>query len=237
MSLKKLLLSVSALALLASSAAADGGPVPEPPAPPPEPVAPPPEPEPAPPPPPAEEPFKDWYLAAHGGAVWADDFRREIIDFGVIETDLDVGWGAGGAIGHRWENGWRAELEATWRHNSGEIIFPGQRLNVFDLDLDSLSVMFNVLHDFDIDTFFRPYLGVGVGASFVTMDIEGLGEDDGWGLAYQFLGGFSVPMPNTDFELFVDYRYLGTTGFGLGPFEEKDEYRTQNVFGGLRFYF
>jgi opacity protein-like surface antigen len=238
-SFKQFLMTASALALLTGNALADGGPVPEPPAPPPEPAAPPPE-EPAPPPPPAPEPFDHWYVGLHGGVVWADDMAFDTA-FDTEVAELDTGWGAGGAIGYRWENGFRGELEGTWRHNSGEMVFAGQRVAVFvfDVDVDAFSAMLNVLYDFDFGTFFVPYIGGGIGGSHVTVDIGG-DEDNGWGFSYQFLGGLSVPMPNTAVELFADYRYLATAGLELdfgGLYDNNDEYRTHSVMGGLRFNF
>ncbi|MFP3942706.1 MAG: outer membrane protein [Alphaproteobacteria bacterium] len=243
-------MTASALALLTGNAFADGGPVPEPPAPPPEPAEPPPEPaepppeeEPA-PPPPAPEPFAHWYIAGHGGVVWANDMDFEFPGVLLVEpfvADLDSGWGAGGALGYRWENGFRGELEATYRQNDGIIFDSASPFFPEDVELDSFSVMVNMLYDLDMGAFFVPYVGVGLGGNHVTLDVTTAGaEDDGWAFAYQFLGGFSVPVPNTPLEFFADYRYHATSGLVLkfgGMFEENDDYQTHNVMGGVRFNF
>lgn len=242
MSLKKLLLATSALALFTGSALADGGPVPETPPPPP---PPPPEEEAYTPPPPAsQEAQRLWYAALHGGVVWLSDF--EFDSFGdLFETEMDTGWAAGGALGYRYQNGFRAEFEGTWRDNDGEIFFIDPEFGPLPdgpAEVSALNLMLNGLYDFNMGGGFSPYIGAGIGAARVSMEMFDDGdaeEDDGWAFAYQFIGGVSFGMPNTAMEFFADYRYMSTAGLEL--FDEDvldhDEYESHTVLGGLRFNF
>lgn len=237
MSFKKLFLTASAAALFAGSALADGGPTPEPPPPPP----PPPEEDsaPPPPPPPAAEPAPSmWYAALHGGAVWLDD--PEFLSFGdLFATDMDTGWAVGGAVGYRYDNGFRAEFEGTWRDNDGEI-FEVPFFLADPAEISALNFMLNALYDFNMNMGgFTPYIGAGLGAARVDMDFAGGTDDDGWAFAYQFIGGFSFPVSNTALEFFADYRYMRTAGLELfeGDVQDHDEYISHTVLGGLRFNF
>lgn len=237
MSIRKILLTTSTAALLSGAALADGGPVPESPPPPPPPPA---EEEPYSPPPPVETAAENvWYAALHGGAVWLDDMEFDV--FGnLFVTDMDTGWAAGGALGYRYGNGFRAEFEGTWRDNDGLV---SDGLLVGDAEISALNLMLNGLYDFDMGGGFSPYIGAGVGAARVdaTFDFpEQTEEDDGWAFAYQFIGGVSVPMPNTAIEFFADYRYMSTAGLELdfdGDAQDNDDYRAHTVLGGVRFNF
>ncbi|MFP4004707.1 MAG: outer membrane protein, partial [Alphaproteobacteria bacterium] len=212
------------------------------------PPPPPPEEEPAPPPPPAAEPAPSmWYAAVHGGAVWLNEIEMDA--FGdAFRIDPDTGWAAGGALGYRYGDGLRAEIEGTYRQNDGDFFFidpvTGPDLEA-NADVSSLSLMLNVLYDFDMGSFFRPYIGAGIGTSFVDIDLTEIGgpdeeNDDGWAFAYQFIGGFSVPMPNSGFEFFADYRYHSTAGLDMdfeGNVQDHDDYESHTVMGGVRFNF
>jgi OmpA-OmpF porin, OOP family len=241
MSLRNLFLTTSAMALFAGAALADGGPAPQPPPPPP-----PPQEQPYTPPPPAYETVREdiWYAALHGGAVWLSN-NEILADGDLYEIDTDTGWAAGGALGYRYGNGFRAEFEGTWRDNEGGFYLfdPGPVL-LANAEIGALNLMLNALYDFNMNMgkWFSPYAGAGIGTARINVrlfdDFEEV-EDDGWAFAYQFIGGFSSGMPNTAIELFADYRYLRTAGLDLleGSLQEHDEYVSHTVLGGVRFNF
>lgn len=246
---RRFLSATAAMFLLTVPAIADGGPVPEasppPPPPPEEPDAPPPAPEPD-APPPAHEPAPAlWYAALHGGAVWQKDIGIDA--FGdIFRTETGTGWAVGGAFGHRYDGGLRTELEAAYRQNEGDLFFidpvTGPELEA-EAEYSVLNFMLNVLYDFETGYFFSPYIGAGIGASHVNLELtEGhASEEDGdWAFAYQFIGGFSVPLPNSAFELFADYRYLSTAGLDFefdGDVKDHDDYESHTAMGGVRFNF
>lgn len=253
--------AVAIAALLASPVFADGGPLPEPipePEPMPEPV---PEPEPA----PAPEPAGGFYVSLGGGAVWLPDmdiftpFGDElplaqsltpspeiiviVVPQGVVGdsvADADSpGWAVVGAVGYDYGNGIRAELEVGYRRNTGTIYDAFEGFAESDFSINALDIMANVYYDFNLDSFFRPYVGAGVGVADVKLDIDTEGDDSDWAFAYQFIGGFSVPFPNTSIALFADYRYLATADLSMhfDRDREHDDYRSHTVLGGIRYNF
>lgn len=122
MSLKKFLLSISAAALLAGPALADGGPVPETPPPPP----PPPEEEPPPPPPPPPSVY-DWtgaYMGVQIGYAWGS--ADHVFDFAAPSDDSSPdGVLGGGHIGYQVQGGsWVYGIEGDFDYTGvdGEFI-------------------------------------------------------------------------------------------------------------------
>lgn len=127
MSLNKFLISVSTAAMLASTAFADGGPVPEPPPPPP----PPPEEEPAAPPPPPPAPSAyDWtgvYLGVQIGYAWGDaEHTFDIQTPGDSDPDGILG---GFHIGYQTQGGaWVYGIEGDFDYTDvdGDFNNPGE---------------------------------------------------------------------------------------------------------------
>lgn len=251
--------AVAIAALLATPVFADGGPIPEP-IPEPEPV-----PEPVPEPTPAPEPAGGFYMSIAGGAVWVSDIEmftplgdvlplaqsltaspeiitiivpQGVVGDSIAESD-SPGWAVVGAFGYEYGNGLRSELEFGYRRDDGAIFAVPEDFVQSGFSISAIDVMLNGYYDFETDIFFRPYIGAGVGMAHVNLDIDIEDEDSAWAFAYQFIGGFNIPFPNSSFSLFTDYRYLGTAGldldFGIG--REHKEYRSHTVLGGFRVNF
>jgi len=96
------------------------------------------------------------YVGGLGAASFLDSNRRHHHR----RQEYNVGWAAGGLLGYRWCEGWRAEFEATYRDNKPRKHRRGGNYR-------SWSFMFNGYYDFtdwscclcDI----TPYVGAGVG--------------------------------------------------------------------------
>ena len=179
-----------------------------------------------------------------------------------------------GRLGYQLTPNWRVELEIGARTGDVDAIrgdasraplVPASICGVNlplcddpDGSIKSYTAMFNVLYDFFPNSSIRPFVGAGVGANKVEVDISGrFGaagtggyaiHDDYTNFAWQLLGGVSFDI--TD-RLTGDltYRYLGgnddtlaveTNGNPLvtpPPGEIKGQYEDQSLTFGLRYSF
>lgn len=176
------------------------------------------------------------------------------------EADFDNGIGVYAALGHANANGWRKELEFSFRQNDlrhlpGDGLgFTGWSENTVDGDIQSLAFMFNLIKDFNSDSSVTPYVGVGVGLARLEADYigndpnfsGGFGalsiNDDEIGLAYQGIAGLAFELAE-GLILDLSYRYFATSDMefdgtlaGL-PEEFEQEYNSHSVFAGLRWNF
>lgn len=137
-----------------------------------------------------------------------------------VSTDQEVGYTLGGAIGYEFDYARfgqftpRAELELSYSRSKVDEIFfsgngPATELNVSG-DISTVTGFANVYLDYDTDTFFTPYAGVGLGAGRVNFDFAygpnvRVNESDTGVAAQAILGGsFAI----TDgIALDVDARY------------------------------
>ncbi len=167
-----------------------------------------------------------------------------------IDVTFKAGWGLRGAAGYNF-SGWRAELEGGYRQaklgHVNEAVASGKQ-NVFDV---MGNLIFNVGQGFG----FQPYLGAGIGtawskwsdvsSAYVTALGGGMARYDDnspTGFQYQGIAGVSFSITPTS-DVFVDYRYLGTTGLkfqsaaptGFTIGEHKDG--SHNLMVGVRFAF
>jgi outer membrane protein OmpA-like peptidoglycan-associated protein len=198
-----------------------------------------------------------------GGANYVENEDIEFDDNGAlgplggvlaaIDQDVsnDWGWGAGGAIGYRFGNGLRAEIEGMYRQNErDEYNVFGFNIPIKDGDVTAYSGMVNVLFDIDFGGLVVPYVGVGVGAAYVEGEADLITgnpfsfDDSAWAAAYQGIAGVNLRL-DENIDLFADYRYFSTYDLELednyfpGPVTTKtdDEYTSHTVMAGLRFTF
>lgn len=182
----------------------------------------------------AAEQSKGFYLGAGVGAVQPLD--SDISGTGIsAEADYDPGFAAMGMAGFHYGNGFRTELELG--HSWADIDTPSG-------DTSVLSIMLNGLYDFRNESRFTPYLGLGVGGANVNFsDVAPVGttrlDDDAWTFAYQGIAGVSYAV-NNQWDLFADYRYLGTIDSELTTASGRDvdaEYSDHRIMIGFRFNF
>lgn len=163
-----------------------------------------------------------WYTRLGIGWAYPND-----MDFDDSSSSLDFDIGrplfsiaAGAGIGERW----RFELEASERRNDLEVLRlteTGIAIDPASSDrLDAYSILFNAIHQFEMGTALRPYLGLGVGAANARLRlhesaIQGVSftrpprlilDDETWAFAYQFIAGLQVPL-SSRWELGIEYHF------------------------------
>lgn len=174
------------------------------------------------------------------GLGFTDTQNTDVTD----TTDRKVKFGRDpmGAIfgGYRYGSGWRAEGELSRRAADVDSVSGTSASG----DLESTSLMLNGLRDFDFDSPFSPYLGLGIGLSRVEFDnVSPFGattlDDEDWALAGQAIAGVSYAL-NENLDLFGDYRYfmlhdvdMTTTAGNAASFDAK----THSIMVGLRYNF
>lgn len=186
----------------------------------------------------AEERTPSLYLGLGGGGNFMHDAD---IDGGGINTEADYDSGVAAAItlGFKRADGFRSEFEVAGRTNDVDQL---KGMGSADGDVDALTFMGNILYDFQRFGKFKPYLGVGIGLARVRFDgVRPIGggviNDHDMAFAFQGIAGLSFDLTDR-FEVFGDYRYLGTTDLDVqvatsGSTVSAD-YGNHTVMGGIR---
>lgn len=183
-----------------------------------------------------------FYAGVAGGANFAKD--SDITGGGITNTTIrfDTGPAAAGTIGYAFADGFRTEVEAVYRKNDiGSVTSLGSSTG----SVRALDFTVNGLYDFDTGTRLKPYIGLGLGAVFVTYsDVAVPGKtinDTGPALmAYQGIAGVSYKLSKT-VQLFVDYRYIGGIDLAEPDLTARDGagldfvFKDQTALAGLRF--
>ena len=117
-----------------------------------------------------------------------------------------IGWAAGGMLGYDFV-GPRVELEGVYRNNQATVSFPG--VPNFGASKDDISVMANVLYDFNAGGTIVPYIGAGAGVAFIKTSALGTSSDTTQ-FAYQGIIGVGYNI-DSQFRVNLDGRYYGTT--------------------------
>jgi len=184
---------------------------------------------------------KGWYV---GSNIDLSFQRKAESTVSNVTNDISHrnAWGLSGEVGYAWGNGLRA---------AGELVYRDAEINNVDGTgsgaaggaIHNKALMANLYYDIETGTRFTPYVGLGVGGSFVDADnmrtINGLTIDDSrFKLAYQAIVGTSVDLDgNWDFT--VDYRYFATpnVSFKTTLGDAKTENSSHNLMMGLRYVF
>ena len=199
-----------------------------------------------------------WYVSVFGGWSMPNDLDGELefedngndysYDF---DADLDDGFTAGIAVGAKFNEWLRGELELSgnWHDAGGDLDY----INGYDIDGDvnALFALANLWVDIPIGTFFQPYAcgGLGFGRLDIDVDASGLNDydlfdDDDWGFAWQ--GGFGAAFVMSDnIGIDIGYRYkrINNIEFGQDFFENVDvddvdiDYSSHNIIAGIRIGF
>ncbi|MEM7443667.1 MAG: outer membrane beta-barrel protein [Pseudomonadota bacterium] len=189
-----------------------------------------------------------FYLEGQGGVNWVDDY--EILEdlpplFVLSPVNSDTGWAASGQVGYGFGNGLIIEGEVTYRDNSGDFTqtFAGAGSETLDTAFDSWAFMGNVLYEFNNIAGVHPYLGAGIGAAHVTLDIDVPGVEtysaSDTVFAAQAIAGLRIPFSDR-LSGVIDYRYFSAfdTSFAdIDPEIINDDYSSHTVMAGLRYTF
>jgi outer membrane protein OmpA-like peptidoglycan-associated protein len=173
------------------------------------------------------------------------------------DSDYDNGIGIYVALGAKHSNGFRTELEYSYRTADIDQIdpqpgFSGIPSGSINGDTKIHALMANALYDFDAGGAVTPYLGGGVGVARVNQSIAGTNTVSGlsiaygnrdYNFAYQGIAGVAVGLAE-NLALDVSYRYFGMLGNSYGgalingaPAEIKSAAASHNLFAGLRWNF
>ncbi|MDD5586388.1 MAG: OmpA family protein [Alphaproteobacteria bacterium] len=184
-----------------------------------------------------------WYVGAGAMPVFQTDADSNV-DSTTDIIKYDTGWGLSGSGGYAFGNGIRAEGEIAYRTADVDEVTGTGSGPVNDGDWRNVSLMGNVLYDFATGTRFTPYVGVGIGMSFVTADevrtvVNRTLDSTRQTFAYQAIGGVSAALDD-NWAVTADYRYFRTLD---------EKYRTNlddrattdnashNILVGLRYKF
>ncbi len=174
------------------------------------------------------------------------------------DSDYDNGIGIYTALGIKHANGFRTELEYSYRNADIDQIdpqagFAGVPSGSLNGDTRIHAFMGNVLYDFDgASNIVTPYIGGGVGVGRVNHSIAGVNPATGlaiaygnrqYNFAYQGIAGVAVSLAE-NLDLDLSYRYFGMLGNsyegavinGVAS-EIKAEADSHNLFAGLRWSF
>ena len=156
------------------------------------------------------------YIGLAAGANWLEDYNF----FGGKEAD--TGLYVGGMVGYKWDNGIRAEFEASFRENN----FGFMRST--DTDFRALSGMVNVLYDLDVGEGMALSLGGGVGASRISFVGNSTSIFDGRDVvfAYQGIAEFEA-MVDDNVGVFLGYNYFVADNFDFSGLQ--DDYVAHTV--------
>lgn len=180
------------------------------------------------------------YFSALGGVSILHDSD---IDGSPLTLEYDNGWNAGGAIGYNF-GVFRTEFEVSYRHNDLDSLAANGASIDADGSITSTSFLINNALDLHNKTAFTPYLGVGLGVAKLSLnDAAVLGvtlvDDSSVEFAYKLFAGTAIEI-NPNFDLTIDYSFLGTTDPTFEDVIGADvttSYNSHNVNGGLRFNF
>ena len=152
------------------------------------------------------------YLEGGGGLSLIDD--TNYTQFGApFSFEHKEGYIVSGAVGIQWQNV-HAEIEGLAFQNEYNLL-SGFGANVpLSGETIVVSALANVYYDFDFGSYWRPFVGGGVGYAKVWVSDAGvsgvpLADDDERTLAYQLKAGISYSLGNHA-DLIIGYRYFHT---------------------------
>jgi outer membrane protein OmpA-like peptidoglycan-associated protein len=212
---------------------------------------------------PAANAYEGLYGAIGAGLSYVGDDREVESIAGPVFTavsDHQKGIGVYTALGYAYGNGFRTELEFSYRDNDARqwvgdgVTFSGFPEPTLDGDMSSYALMANLIYDFNQDGFLNPYIGAGAGYARLDADLVGVNpvaignlspllvDDHDWNFAYQGIAGLAIRIAE-GLALDISYRYFATlspefTGTLAGAATTYEtEYNSHTLFAGLRWNF
>ena len=186
----------------------------------------------------------DWRsgLYIKGSAGWNITRDQDYNNAGSAETELDDGYALSGAVGYKYHNGLRAELEIAYRNNDVD----SHKSNGATLagpggEVDSVAFMANGYYDIENDTAITPYVGAGIG--FAVVDVDGYNNagtsivsDDDTVFAYQGIAGVDFEVQD-NVALFTEYKYFATSDVDVQAAGGSTDmnYDNHSIMAGVKF--
>ena len=124
-------------------------------------------------------PTPGFYIGGAGGLNWM--FNSTIDPPGIltnINLSPQIGWAAGGMIGYDFV-GPRLEVEGMYRQNNANVNFSGVGGGFagFGVNIQQITIMANLLYDFNFGSPIVPYIGAGAGVAFINASAFGTSSD------------------------------------------------------------
>lgn len=184
-----------------------------------------------------------WYLGVEGGGNWTSDtdatFSTTLPTSGPAQIEFDAGWAALATAGYAFPSHWRLEAEMGYRHNDVKSITGA--VNTTRGELNTTSLMGNLLYDIPVSERMTVSLGAGAGGVHTEFDDGTLDQDEDVAFAYQGIGGINYAI-SSGTDLTLNYRYLRTAAaeyhgqhLAHTDFYDVDNVDHQTVTLGLRF--
>lgn len=187
----------------------------------------------------------NWYGALGVGANYEHEasFSRGTAR---NDVDFDWSWAAEGALGYKYGNGLRTEIEISHKGSNDVDSISGTLTP--DGDSDSWAAMMNVYYDIDMfdNTRFMPYMGAGIGAVRSNYDHAGPAvglatyvDDSSIDLGWQVMAGMTYQATDM-LDLYAQYKYMSvvnpeydsTVVTGV-----EGDYDTSTITAGIRINF
>ena len=180
-----------------------------------------------PPPPPVVE-FNSWYLRGFVGVGMNGNADLEYLPaaanvgngFVFQSNSIDDSIFVGGAVGYEWNNWLRFDVSAEYRSRTRVYAFgsyPPAGLDIYEGYIKSYVFLANAFIDLGTWECFTPFVGVGIGGSYLNLDKftdfnpnggYGFGRDPTeWNLAWALYAGVAYNVTK-NFNIELTYRYL-----------------------------
>lgn len=191
-----------------------------------------------------------WYIGVEGGGNRINDTSADFSTTppappfsGPVDLTFHDGWAALGTAGYAFPGNWRLEAEAGYRHNKLHAVTQSDTgiTQSSHGDLNTISLMGNLIYDIPITSRFTASIGAGAGGVRRDFNDKFLVRDHDMKFAYQGIAGLNYAISDGT-ELTLNYRYLRAAGASFhqqnGVYE--DAYRTDDIDNqaitvGLRF--
>jgi outer membrane protein OmpA-like peptidoglycan-associated protein len=169
--------------------------------------------------------YPGFYAGVEGGGNYMFNTTLQVPTFGTAANIYpQIGYAFGGMVGYDFV-GPRVELEGAYRNSQSTVNTFGVN---FGAAKDDISVMANLLYDFNAGGKIVPYIGAGAGVAFIKTSALGASADTTQ-FAYQGIIGVGY---NIDpmFRVNLDGRYYGTTS---PTFAGGSSYQNNNIMAML----
>ena len=160
------------------------------------------------------------------------------------EIESDTGYAISFAFGRRHNHRLRSEIELALRGNDTSFEFAGSPIDDTlgipfpandEAEIRAYSIMKNFITEFQSNSRFTPYIGAGLGWSYIDLEAPSVDIDEGDGtFSYQAIGGVATTINNAA-DFIVEYRFFGTTEIDVDGIEDSVTYRAHNLFLGVKF--
>jgi opacity protein-like surface antigen len=156
----------------------------------------------------------NFYIGVQGGANFFSLNQTLVDRWGDQATytldSADVGYAAGGFIGYRFNQNWRADVTVDYLNNPDSMLVTDENKKSSELSINwsQLLILLNGYIDFPVTYDFAPFFGLGLGYSKVHVSASNnTSHDYKSGLGVQTAIGFNYSILE-DVDLGMSYRLL-----------------------------